>query len=88
MKQEREYLSELINDSYGSPEKLAKFLDLGIEMLFYLEEDTFREKRYTVRCFRYKRNYRRPKTTGINSTTLFCPSELISPSAQQLRSDR
>ena len=43
-KQQQEYLSELINDSYGSPEKLAKFLDLGIEMLFYLEEDTFDRK--------------------------------------------
>ncbi|WP_282161393.1 hypothetical protein [Ulvibacterium marinum] len=35
------YLIELIEDSYGSPEELAKCLDLGIEMLFYIEEDTF-----------------------------------------------
>lgn len=35
------YLSKLITDSYGSSEDLAKHLDLGVEMLFYLEEDTF-----------------------------------------------
>lgn len=40
-KKQKEYLSELIDDTYGSPEELAKHLDLGIEMLFYLEEDTF-----------------------------------------------
>ena len=34
-------LNDLIVDSYGSPKELAKVLDLGIEMLFYLEEDTF-----------------------------------------------
>ena len=33
-----------IEDVYGSPEKLAQVLDFGIEMLFYLEENTF-EKR-------------------------------------------
>lgn len=38
------YLSELIDDSYGSSEELAKYLDLGIEMLFYIEEDTFDRK--------------------------------------------
>lgn len=41
---EDEYFSELINDSYGSPSRLANFLDKGIEMLFYLEEDTFEQK--------------------------------------------
>lgn len=39
-----EYLRELIIDSYGSSEELAKHLDLGMEMLFYLEEDTFDRK--------------------------------------------
>ena len=34
-------LWELIDDTYGSPEELANILDLGVEMLFYLEEDTF-----------------------------------------------
>jgi len=37
----KEYLSNLIDDAYGSPSKLAEHLDLGIEMLFYLEEDSF-----------------------------------------------
>ena len=41
---QREHFSDLTKDSYGSSEKLARILDLGIEMLFYLEEDTF-EKR-------------------------------------------
>jgi len=35
------HLSELVHESYGSPEKLAEILDLGIEMLFYTEEDVF-----------------------------------------------
>ena len=43
-KKQKEHLSKLINDSYGSSEKLARYLDLGIEMLFYLEEDTFDRK--------------------------------------------
>lgn len=37
-------LSEKITEAYGSPEQLAAVLDLGIEMLFYLEEDTFERK--------------------------------------------
>ncbi|WP_246245557.1 MULTISPECIES: hypothetical protein [Flavobacteriaceae] len=37
-------LSELIQEAYGSPVQLAKILDLAIEMLFYLEEDTFDRK--------------------------------------------
>ena len=32
---------EDIEDTYGSTEDLAKILDLAIEMLFYLEENTF-----------------------------------------------
>lgn len=43
-KQQREHLSELIEESYGSSEELAKYLDLGIEMLFYIEEGTFDQK--------------------------------------------
>ncbi|WP_422079682.1 hypothetical protein [Ulvibacterium sp.] len=39
-----EYFFELIKDSYGSSRGLADFLDKGIEMLFYLEEDTFGQK--------------------------------------------
>ena len=36
-------LNEII-EAYGSLEELAEVLDLGIEMLFYLEEDTFERK--------------------------------------------
>lgn len=43
-KAQEEYVNDFIEDRYGSQEGLAKILDLGIEMLFYLEEDTF-EKR-------------------------------------------
>ncbi|MCK0160598.1 hypothetical protein [Allomuricauda sp. F6463D] len=39
-----EYLPQWIEDWYGSPEELAKVLDLAVEMLFYLEEDTFDQK--------------------------------------------
>ncbi|MEM6892762.1 MAG: hypothetical protein AAF554_03660 [Bacteroidota bacterium] len=33
-----------IRDAYGSNKNLAKILDQGIEMLFYLEEDAFDRK--------------------------------------------
>ncbi len=36
-----ETFKEWIVDGYGSPEKLAQILELGIFMLFFLEEDTF-----------------------------------------------
>lgn len=39
-----EVLQNWIEDWYGSPEELAKVLDLAIEMIFYLEEDTFERK--------------------------------------------
>ncbi len=39
-----ENLTNWIEDWYGSPEELAKVLDLALEMLFYLEEDTFDRK--------------------------------------------
>ena len=38
---QREQLSELITDTYGTTEGLIKHLDLAIEMLFYIEEDSF-----------------------------------------------
>lgn len=41
MAQKGDRLNAYIKDSYGSPEELAKILDLGVVMLFYLEEDTF-----------------------------------------------
>ncbi|TAI47838.1 hypothetical protein [Flagellimonas allohymeniacidonis] len=43
-KTQKEQLSYLIADRYGSPEELAKVLDLNLEMLFYIEEDTFDRK--------------------------------------------
>ncbi|MEM9363924.1 MAG: hypothetical protein AAGA43_14890 [Bacteroidota bacterium] len=39
-----EVFKNWIEETYGSPEKLAQVLDFVIEMLFYLEENTF-EKR-------------------------------------------
>lgn len=39
-----EVLINWIEDTYGSPEELAKILDYGVEMLFYLEEDSFDQK--------------------------------------------
>ncbi|UOY08304.1 hypothetical protein L0P88_07050 [Muricauda sp. SCSIO 64092] len=36
--------TQLIEDTYGSSEKLANHLDKGIEMLFYVEKDTFERK--------------------------------------------
>lgn len=39
-----EILLNWIEDTYGSPEELAKVLDFGIEMLFYLEEGSFERK--------------------------------------------
>ena len=37
---EQDFL-ERLQDSYGSTQELAKILDMGVEMLFYLEENTF-----------------------------------------------
>jgi len=37
-------LSDFIEDAYGTPEALAQHLDLAVEMLFYVEEDTFSRK--------------------------------------------
>ncbi|UII74975.1 hypothetical protein LV716_11975 [Flagellimonas sp. HMM57] len=37
-------LIQWIEDTYGSPEELGKVLDYGIEMLFYLEPDSFDPK--------------------------------------------
>ena len=39
-----EVVWQWIEDGYGAPEELAKVLDLAVEMLFYLEEDTFDRK--------------------------------------------
>nr|WP_288931524.1 hypothetical protein [uncultured Allomuricauda sp.] len=37
---ERTFL-DLFEDAYASPTELAEVLDMGIEMLFYVEEGTF-----------------------------------------------
>ncbi|WP_437399027.1 hypothetical protein [Flagellimonas lutimaris] len=34
-------LTDLFEDAYASPTELAEVLDLGIEMLFYVEEGSF-----------------------------------------------
>ncbi|AEM71394.1 hypothetical protein Murru_2356 [Allomuricauda ruestringensis DSM 13258] len=34
-------LSQLISDTYGTSEAFTQHLELCLEMLFYLEEDTF-----------------------------------------------
>ena len=35
---------EQVQDSYGSTQELANVLDMGVEMLFYLEENTFHKQ--------------------------------------------
>lgn len=49
-----EILFDWIEDTYGTQEELAKVLNLGVEMLFYLEEDTFdrREVQQVVAALR------------------------------------
>lgn len=39
--EQQEELLQLVSDTYGTPETLANWLDLAVEMLFYVEEDTF-----------------------------------------------
>lgn len=39
--QKNEDFLEQVQDTYGSTQELANMLDFGVEMLFYLEEDTF-----------------------------------------------
>ena len=41
---EPSFQSESLNEAYGSQQDLAKYLDQGIEMLFYLQEDAFERK--------------------------------------------
>ncbi|MBO0321235.1 hypothetical protein J0X14_02925 [Muricauda sp. CAU 1633] len=36
-------LQDWITDTYGTPEALAHYLDLAVEMLFYLELDVFEQ---------------------------------------------
>ncbi|MEE1962284.1 hypothetical protein V1387_06285 [Allomuricauda taeanensis] len=43
IKSERIFL-DLFEDAYGSPTELADVLDLGLEMLFYVEEGAFTQR--------------------------------------------
>lgn len=36
-------LQDWIMDTYGTPEALVHYLDLAVEMLFYLERDAFEQ---------------------------------------------
>lgn len=38
------FFSELFEDAYASPVELAEVLDMGIEMLFYVEEGSFSQR--------------------------------------------
>ncbi len=44
MTQKEAKLLELFEDAYGSPTELADILDLGLEMLFYVEPHTFEQR--------------------------------------------
>ncbi|WP_420602705.1 hypothetical protein [Flagellimonas sp.] len=50
----QESLMELVKEGYGSPDKMANVLDLGVEMLFYVEEGAFtqREIQHVVTAIR------------------------------------
>ncbi len=43
-KEKQEHLSELIDSGCISSEELTECLDMGVEMLFFIEEDTFDRK--------------------------------------------
>ncbi|MBJ6369102.1 hypothetical protein [Snuella sedimenti] len=47
--------SKLIDNCSLSPEEFAKYLDLGVEMLFYIEEDIFDKKDIQNVVFTMKR---------------------------------
>ena len=44
MTQKEIKLLDLFEDAYGSPAELADVLDLGLEMLFYVEEGVFSQR--------------------------------------------
>lgn len=37
-------LNEWITDTFGTTEVLVEYLDLAVEMLFYVEQDTFGQR--------------------------------------------
>nr|WP_299175233.1 hypothetical protein [uncultured Allomuricauda sp.] len=53
-KAQLENLEELIKEGYGTPAEMANVLDLGVEMLFYIEEGAFsqREIQHVVTAIR------------------------------------
>ncbi|MGX1928869.1 hypothetical protein [Flagellimonas sp. 2504JD4-2] len=53
-KEQLENLAELIEEGYGTPTEMANVLNLGVEMLFYVEEGAFsqREIRHAVTAIR------------------------------------
>lgn len=53
-KQEIDF-SKLVDDCSLSPDEFVKYLDLGVEMLFYIEEDTFDRKDIQNAVFAIKR---------------------------------
>ncbi len=54
-KEKQEYLSDLISNQCIYLEELAECLDNGIEMLFFIEEDTFDRKDVQNVVFALKR---------------------------------
>ena len=44
MKKQEIDFSKLVDDCFLSPEEFAECLDKGVEMLFFIEEDTFDRK--------------------------------------------
>ena len=44
MTQKAQKFMALFEDAYGSPAELADILDLGLEMLFYVEEGAFSQR--------------------------------------------
>nr|WP_298794291.1 hypothetical protein [uncultured Allomuricauda sp.] len=53
-KEQLENLEERIKEGYSTPNKMANVLDLGVEMLFYIEEGAFsqREIQHVVTAIR------------------------------------
>jgi len=44
MTQRTQKFMDLFEDAYSSPAELANLLDLGLEMLFYIEEGAFTQR--------------------------------------------
>ncbi len=55
MKKQKIDFSKLVDDCFLSPEEFAECLDKGVEMLFYIEEDTFDRKDIQNVVFALKR---------------------------------